>query len=188
MAAGMGALAGTLLPSDSDHVDVVHTEICSLHMNALAHTPEQFVVQTLFADGSIAYSVRRQSRWDGGSPALVVNALLEETVPDSADAMVWTCTWKSRDASSGRRPACCGPAGCSSFTLSIETHCTARRDQGRGMVRAQHAGRVGADFCFRFTRSTHIAYIGCAERLQGECDGGTSLGCDGARAVSEAQC
>jgi 2-polyprenyl-6-hydroxyphenyl methylase/3-demethylubiquinone-9 3-methyltransferase len=58
----------------------------------------------------------------------------------------------------------------------------------RAFFRMLLTGRVGADFCFRFTRSTHIAYIGCAERLQGECDGGTSLGCDGARAVSEAQC
>jgi prepilin-type processing-associated H-X9-DG protein len=38
-------------------VDIVHNEMCSLHMNPSSHSPEQMVVQTLFADGHVKYSL-----------------------------------------------------------------------------------------------------------------------------------
>jgi predicted naringenin-chalcone synthase len=69
-------------------IDVVHTEISSLHLNPVLHTPEQIVVQTLFADGFIAYSVASQRR-PGHVPALNLLAQREETIPNSADAMSW---------------------------------------------------------------------------------------------------
>ena len=72
--------------------DIVHTEICSLHLNPLAHTPEQLVVQTLFADGFIAYAVCDEANWDRSSPALALLAMDEQIVPDSLDAMAWTCS------------------------------------------------------------------------------------------------
>lgn len=37
-------------------VDIVHTEMCGLHMDRCDHSPEQLVVQSLFADGHIKYS------------------------------------------------------------------------------------------------------------------------------------
>ena len=90
-----GALAtgsGRLGPSLFSPIDVVHTEICSLHLSPLAHTPEQLVVQTLFADGFIAYGVVDQSSWNQRSPALELLAQDEQIVPDSTDAMTWTCS------------------------------------------------------------------------------------------------
>jgi predicted naringenin-chalcone synthase len=73
-------------------VDVVHTEVCSLHVNPVLHTPEQIVVQTLFADGFIAYSVTGDPRSLGDAPALALLALREEMLPDSVDAMAWICS------------------------------------------------------------------------------------------------
>ena len=74
-------------------IDVVHTEICSLHLSPLAHSPEQLVVQTLFADGFIAYGVGNESSWKGRcSPALELLSQDEQIVPDSTDAMTWTCS------------------------------------------------------------------------------------------------
>jgi predicted naringenin-chalcone synthase len=70
----------------------VHTEFCSLHVNPVLRTPEQMVVQTLFADGFIAYSVTGQPRFQGAAPALGLLALVEETLPDSGDAMTWVCS------------------------------------------------------------------------------------------------
>lgn len=69
--------------------DVVHSELCSLHMNPLLHTPEQLVVQTLFSDGFIAYSVAEASI--PGAAALALFALREEILPDSSEAMTWVC-------------------------------------------------------------------------------------------------
>ena len=66
-------------------VDVVHTEVCSLHMNPALHEMEQLVIQSLFADGFIKYSVG-----EGGSGFHVL-ALQETLVPESADAMQWAC-------------------------------------------------------------------------------------------------
>jgi len=88
LAAGSGRHGPDLRPP----IDVAHTEICSLHLSPLAHTPEQLVVQTLFADGFIAYGVLDQASWDHRSPALELLAQDEQIVPDSADAMTWTCS------------------------------------------------------------------------------------------------
>lgn len=67
--------------------DVVHNEVCSLHLHPADHAPEQLVVQSLFADGHIRYSVVRGGESDGKSLALL--SMREELVPDSSDAMSW---------------------------------------------------------------------------------------------------
>lgn len=70
--------------------DVVHTELCSLHMNAQAHTPEQFVIQSLFADGFIKYSAYPMDEFSGSErPGLKILAIQEEIVPNTEDAMTW---------------------------------------------------------------------------------------------------
>jgi predicted naringenin-chalcone synthase len=71
--------------SREPRVDIVHTELCSLHLDPSDHTIEQLVVQSLFADGLIRYSLQREP----SSPALEVLALAERIVPDSENAMSW---------------------------------------------------------------------------------------------------
>lgn len=75
-----------LEPSDS--VDIVHTEISSLHMHPLKHSSEQLLVQSLFADGYIKYSLSAES---DESSHLKVLALHEETIPLSTESMTWRC-------------------------------------------------------------------------------------------------
>lgn len=67
-------------------VDIVHTELCSLHLDPSNHAIEQLVVQSLFADGFIRYSVREGE----DVPGLRVLGLAETILKDSADAMSWT--------------------------------------------------------------------------------------------------
>ena len=79
----------TALPSPSPvQVDVVHTELCSLHMHPLRHSTEQLVVNALFADGFIKYAVSTEAM---GRPHYRVLALHEEIIPDSIQSMSWRC-------------------------------------------------------------------------------------------------
>jgi predicted naringenin-chalcone synthase len=85
-----GGLLATSRPSDEPRADIVHNEICTLHMHPADHSPEQLVVQSLFGDGHIRYSVVRGDaarRTPRG--ALAVLATREEVLPDSAEAMTW---------------------------------------------------------------------------------------------------
>jgi predicted naringenin-chalcone synthase len=86
IALGLGATQqeGTGRPY---RVDVVHTELCTLHFDPSVHTPEQLVVQSLFADGSIRYTIAPDGERDG--PAFRVLALREVLQGGSADAMQW---------------------------------------------------------------------------------------------------
>jgi len=66
-------------------VDIVHTELCTLHFDPGTTSMEQLVVQSLFADGYIRYALV-----DAPPPsALRVLALAERIVPDSTEAMGW---------------------------------------------------------------------------------------------------
>jgi predicted naringenin-chalcone synthase len=67
-------------------VDVVHTELCSLHLDPSDHSPEQLVAQGLFADGCIRYSASQQKPQ---RPSLELVAWRETIVPDTEDAMTW---------------------------------------------------------------------------------------------------
>lgn len=71
---------------ESLEVDVVHTEACSIHINPTIHTPEQIVVQSLFADGNIAYRVGNTSPQHSG---LEFISQREMIVPDSVSDMRW---------------------------------------------------------------------------------------------------
>lgn len=66
-----------------DDVDVVHTEMCSLHLSPVDHSPEQIVVQTLFADGHIKYTISREKK---GVRIIGIKELL---LQDSTDNMTW---------------------------------------------------------------------------------------------------
>ncbi len=69
--------------SEEKTIDIVHTEMCSLHLNSTTHTPEQMIVQTLFADGHIKYCVGKS---DHGLRVLNVH---EKIIPDTENDMTW---------------------------------------------------------------------------------------------------
>ena len=72
--------------SRQQKVDIVHTEMCSLHLNPADHTPEQMVVQTLFADGHIKYSVSPKTL----GRRFEIKQIKEKIIPDSANDMTWS--------------------------------------------------------------------------------------------------
>jgi predicted naringenin-chalcone synthase len=78
-------IAAGFVASGSVRADVVHTELCSLHLDPSDHCLEQLVVQSLFADGLIRYSVVD----DQPGPGLRPLAACEAILPDSAHAMQW---------------------------------------------------------------------------------------------------
>lgn len=69
-------------------IDVVHSELCSLHFDPSVHTPEQLVAQSLFADGTVRYALRDEP--DRGERALRVLALHEVLATGTDDAMKWS--------------------------------------------------------------------------------------------------
>jgi hypothetical protein len=71
--------------------DILHTELCSLHLNPQDHSPEQLVVQSLFADGHIRYSMTLDERpgIEAPRPAFEALATHEEVIPDSIEDMTW---------------------------------------------------------------------------------------------------
>jgi predicted naringenin-chalcone synthase len=78
-------IAQGYLALGSRRVDLVHTELCSLHMAADDHRLEQLVVQSLFADGLIRYSLVPAAR-----RGLRVLATHEAIMPGTATSMSWT--------------------------------------------------------------------------------------------------
>ncbi len=87
IAAGHVSLPPALAPHGVPRrADIVHTELCTLHLDPSEHSAEQCVVQSLFADGFVRYSVRADATDRVG---LEVLALSEQVLPDSASAMGW---------------------------------------------------------------------------------------------------
>lgn len=82
-------MAAGFMERGKARVDIVHTELCTLHMDPSQHLPEQLVVQTLFADGLIRYSASRMEGADATMKGLALLATQEEIVPDTGDAMTW---------------------------------------------------------------------------------------------------
>ncbi|HEY3801281.1 MAG TPA: 3-oxoacyl-[acyl-carrier-protein] synthase III C-terminal domain-containing protein [Kofleriaceae bacterium] len=77
-------IASGFVANGSRRVDIAHTELCSLHFDPASTALDQLVVQSLFGDGLIHYAVVPGDR--GG---LVVRALHEQLLADSADSMTW---------------------------------------------------------------------------------------------------
>lgn len=65
---------------------VLHTEFCSLHFRQ-EFTPEQLVIQSLFADGQIAYDVQTQPPKRG----LRLISQVEKIIPQTEELMTWVC-------------------------------------------------------------------------------------------------
>lgn len=71
----------------NNFVDIVHTEMCSLHLNDHSYSPEQLVVQSLFSDGSIQYSAVSENQFQGKGMELL--AQKEILVPGTEEDMTW---------------------------------------------------------------------------------------------------
>jgi predicted naringenin-chalcone synthase len=70
---------------EKKRIDVVHTEICSLHSNPSKHELDQLVSQSLFADGFIKYSIVKNCH----KPHIKVLSFREDIIPHSSAAMTW---------------------------------------------------------------------------------------------------
>jgi len=68
-----------------NNVDIIHTEICSLHTHPANHEADQLVSQSLFADGFIKYQASQKS----SKPHMKVLSIQEEIIPNSSKAMTW---------------------------------------------------------------------------------------------------
>ncbi|MBF0501239.1 MAG: type III polyketide synthase [Candidatus Riflebacteria bacterium] len=77
--------------------DILHTEVCSIHLQTGDPSPEQLVVQSLFADGFIKYSVVNSTPEALAGSGLFVESMHEVLIPYTLGAMSWDCTeWGMR--------------------------------------------------------------------------------------------
>jgi len=83
-------IAGGALQLSGSQADIIHTELCCFHNNPLQHNPEHLVVQSLFADGFIKYSLHSNKTL--AAPHYLLLGLYEEIIPASMDAMEWNIT------------------------------------------------------------------------------------------------
>lgn len=81
---GSGFLQSSQLLSSTE-VDVVHTELCTLHLNPEEPSLEKILVQTLFADGVAVYRLGMQKP----SIGFELLELSEFLIPNSKNAMSW---------------------------------------------------------------------------------------------------
>lgn len=103
-----------------ERVDIVHTELCSLHLNPALHTDEQLVAQSLFADGMIKYSLLSNAE---EKPSLRVLTVYEELIPNTEEKMKWECEdWGLKMTLSREIPILIGRS-ISSFVAKLESRC-----------------------------------------------------------------
>jgi len=83
-------MAEGLLASSGEAIDIVHNELCTLHFDPSSHAPEQMVVQSLFSDGHIRYSLSAAAGFSGDG--LELHAIHELLIPGTRDQMSWVPT------------------------------------------------------------------------------------------------
>lgn len=72
-------------------VDIVHTEVPSLHRHFVDLAPQDILVMSLFADGFIKYGVYAEENLRRrGLPGLRILAVAERLLPDSLGGETWT--------------------------------------------------------------------------------------------------
>ncbi len=74
------------LSTDGD-IQLFNSELCTLHFSTKDFTPEQLIVQSLFADGYIGYKCT--SKLPTSSPSLKIIGIAESRVPESEEDMTW---------------------------------------------------------------------------------------------------
>lgn len=90
MAHGFLASAQLGVTPPKERVDIVHTEILSVHRDAEELTAQNIITMTLFADGFIKYSAVTEDYLKAqGLNGLKVLAYAEHLLADSADDMTW---------------------------------------------------------------------------------------------------
>lgn len=118
--------------------DIIHNEMCGLHMNALAQTPEQMVIQTLFADGHIKYSTSTKKLSVGKN--LKILAISEKILTDSQNDMNWTpAPWGMQMNLSREVPAKIKPE-LKKFTNELFKKARLPAEQGLNSIFAIHPG------------------------------------------------
>ncbi len=117
-------------------VDIVHTEMCSLHLDPSRHELEQLVVQSLFADGLIRYSVSPAERGRG----LRLLALDERILPGTSESMSWRSSeWGMQMTLSRHVPEQIA-AALRPFVASLYRHASLGLDSLKGSIFAVHPG------------------------------------------------
>lgn len=83
-------VARGLNATGSKSVDIVHTELCSFHLDKDDCSIEQIIMKTLFADGAIKYSSVNEDQFLlSGQAGFKVLGLHEEIIPNSENEMSW---------------------------------------------------------------------------------------------------
>lgn len=83
-------MAVGFLGLDGASTDIVHTELCSLHLDPANHSIAQLVIESLFADGFIKYTLR-ETMLTPNTSGLKLLAVQEKIIPNSEHAMTWAC-------------------------------------------------------------------------------------------------
>jgi alkylresorcinol/alkylpyrone synthase len=90
MAHGFLSSSQFAVTKPKDRVDIVHTEVLSVHRDIEELKAENIITMTLFADGFIKYSmVTEDYLRERGLRGLRVLAFNEHLLPDSSDDMTW---------------------------------------------------------------------------------------------------
>ena len=90
IAAGSHAAAASGLSAPKNRVDVLHTELLSLHLKLSSTSPEDLVTQTLFSDGFIRYSLVSEETAQGKAKSgFKLLAFQEYLAANCLDAMTW---------------------------------------------------------------------------------------------------
>jgi predicted naringenin-chalcone synthase len=131
-----GFLASSASPGG--RCDLAHTEVCTLHLNPARHDPEQLVVQSLFADGYIRYSLSRAEATLADGFAML--GFLERIVPDSLDDIGWTPGEFGMRMSLSRNVPDRIASVLEPFMQSLAVECGLSRDALREAMYAVHPG------------------------------------------------
>lgn len=89
IANGVLSASGTTLAGIKRRVDVLHTELVSLHAEVFDHSAGNIITMTLFGDGFIRYSLAPEPRITAAPRGLRLRAAEEFIIPESADEMTW---------------------------------------------------------------------------------------------------
>lgn len=115
-------------------VDIVHTELSTLHLNPGLHTAEQLVGQSLFADGFIKYSLSETQK---GKDGFRILAFHEAFIPQSEELMKWECErWGLKMTLAKEIPILIGQT-IASFVSDLEQKC------GQALGKATYAIHPG---------------------------------------------
>ncbi len=89
LAVGFLSFSQFTQPIPKKQVDIVHTELLTLHSCSTDLTAEGIISKTLFGDGFIRYSLKQESEMRAGNVGLKVLTLDETLLPNTLDDMSW---------------------------------------------------------------------------------------------------